>query len=138
MDAAKEALTDMPPRLEQELDPVTLHNQALMHMEDDPSGGFEKLNFLLQQPPTPPETFGNLLLLYLKYDYLDLAADLSAENGAAASLHLNTVRFINLFEFFHFTLLNSINTTLLSVSIRVSGGYIVATICTRGGIQKIR
>ena len=26
--AAKEALTDMPPRLESELDPVTLHNQV--------------------------------------------------------------------------------------------------------------
>ncbi|KAJ3291276.1 Tetratricopeptide repeat protein 30A [Blyttiomyces sp. JEL0837] len=83
-DAAKEALTDMPPRLEQELDPVTLHNQALMNMEEDPTGGFEKLNFLLQQPPTPPEAFGNLLLLYVKYEYIDIAADLLAENGGAA------------------------------------------------------
>ena len=81
----------MPPRLEQELDPVTLHNQALMHMEEDPSGGFEKLNFLLQQPPTPPETFANLLLLYVKYDYLDLAADLYAENAHVANIHLNHV-----------------------------------------------
>ena len=28
LDAAKEALSDMPPRLEEELDPVTLHNQV--------------------------------------------------------------------------------------------------------------
>ncbi len=34
--AAKEALVDMPPRGEDELDPVTLMNQALMNMEDDP------------------------------------------------------------------------------------------------------
>lgn len=36
--AAKEALLDMPPRSEEELDPVTLMNQALMNIEDDPSG----------------------------------------------------------------------------------------------------
>lgn len=137
-DAAKEALSDMPPRSEQELDPVTLHNEALMKMDSDPtgnqfihhhlvlfiihsvrssvdkhyysffpftfahlflffcsfsscfvafplvflllSGGFRKLNFLLSKPPFPPETFGNLLLLYCKYQYFDLAADVLAEN----------------------------------------------------------
>jgi hypothetical protein len=31
-DATREALTDMPPRSEEELDPVTLHNIALMNM----------------------------------------------------------------------------------------------------------
>jgi len=31
--AAREALVDMPPRNEEELDPVTLHNQALMNIE---------------------------------------------------------------------------------------------------------
>ena len=38
--AAKEALLDMPPRNEEELDPVTLHNQALMNIEDDPTTGW--------------------------------------------------------------------------------------------------
>lgn len=38
--AAKEALTDMPPRLESELDPVTLHNQAIMFADEDPTGNF--------------------------------------------------------------------------------------------------
>lgn len=80
MEAAKEALSDMPPRSEDELDPVTLHNQALMNMEEDPSSGFRKLNFLLQNPPFPAETFGNLLLLYIKHQYYDLAADVLAEN----------------------------------------------------------
>merc|ERR1719409_2009539 len=78
--AAKEALSDMPPRQEEELDPVTLHNQALIHMDDDPTVGFRKLNFLLSNPPFPPETFGNLLLLQCKYQYYDLAADVLAEN----------------------------------------------------------
>lgn len=65
--AAREALLDMPPRNEDELDPVTLHNQALMNIETDASGGFKKLNFLLANPPFPPETFPNLILLYCKY-----------------------------------------------------------------------
>ncbi|XP_053323684.1 tetratricopeptide repeat protein 30A [Spea bombifrons] len=80
-EAAQEALTDMPPRSEEELDPVTLHNQALMNMDAKPTEGFEKLQFLLQQNPFPPETFGNLLLLYCKYEYFDLAADVLAENA---------------------------------------------------------
>ena len=80
-DSAKEALLDMPPRNEDELDPVTLHNHALMHIEDNPNNGFKKLNFLLSNPPSPPETFANLLLLYCKYGCYDLAADVLAENS---------------------------------------------------------
>ncbi|CAD7922256.1 unnamed protein product [Amoebophrya sp. A25] len=81
-EAARDALQDMPPRDESELDQVTLHNLALMRdMEEKPSEGFRKLNFLLQQRPSPPETFVNLLLLYCKYNYYDLAADILAENS---------------------------------------------------------
>ncbi|KAH9519738.1 Tetratricopeptide repeat protein 30A [Bulinus truncatus] len=80
-ESAIEALTDMPPRSEEELDAVTLHNQALMNMESFPTQGFTKMQFLLQQNPFPPETFGNLLLLYVKYEYYDLAADVLAENA---------------------------------------------------------
>ncbi|XP_043273556.1 tetratricopeptide repeat protein 30A isoform X2 [Venturia canescens] len=79
-EAAREALTDMPPRSEEELDAVTLHNQALINMDTKPAEGFEKLQFLLQQNPFPSETFANLLLLYCKYQYYDLAADVLAEN----------------------------------------------------------
>ncbi|KAB5554254.1 hypothetical protein PHYPO_G00048230 [Pangasianodon hypophthalmus] len=94
-DDAQEALTDMPPRSEEELDPVTLHNQALMNMDTKPTEGFEKLAFLLQQSPFPPATFGNLLLLYCKYEYFDMAADVMAENA-----HL-TYKFLSpyLYEF---------------------------------------
>ena len=49
LELAKEALTDLPPRSEEELDPVTLHNHALMFMDEEPGEGFEKLQFLVQQ-----------------------------------------------------------------------------------------
>jgi tetratricopeptide repeat protein 30 len=78
---ARDSLTDMPPRSEEELDPVTLHNTALINMDLDVNAGFDKLQFLLQQNPCPPETFGNLLLLYCKYEHFDLAADVLAENS---------------------------------------------------------
>lgn len=80
-ESAQDALNDMPPRSEEELDPITLHNQALINMETNPTDGFEKLQFLLLQNPCPPETFSNLLLLYCKYQYYDLAADVLAENA---------------------------------------------------------
>jgi len=80
-EGANDALNDMPPRDESELDAVTLHNQALMEMDERPTEGFRKLNFLLNQHPSPPETFANLLLLYCKYGYYDLAADILAENA---------------------------------------------------------
>jgi tetratricopeptide repeat protein 30 len=78
---AKEALTDMPPRLESELDAVTLHNQAVINADDDATGAFRKLSYLLANPPYPPETFSNLLLLHCKYQNYDLAAGLLAENS---------------------------------------------------------
>lgn len=90
-ESAKEALTDMPPRSEEELDAVTLHNQALMNMDSKPTEGFEKLQFLLQQNPFPAETLGNLLILYCKYEYYDLAADVLAENGSLAAKYLSPV-----------------------------------------------
>lgn len=52
-----------------------------MNIDEDPNGSFKKLNFLLQNPPFLPETFSNLLLLYCKFGYYDLAADVLAENS---------------------------------------------------------
>jgi len=79
--AAAEALKDMPPRSEKELDAVTLHNLALLQMETDATAGFSKMKYLLQTPPFPPETFANLLLLYCKHGYYYLAADILVENA---------------------------------------------------------
>ena len=81
---ARDVLRELPKRNEEELDPVTLHNTALVSMEDDPSSAFNKLSFLLQQQPSPPETFRNLLLGYCKFEYYALAADLLAENSELA------------------------------------------------------
>mmetsp|Transcript_8897 Transcript_8897/g.15421 ORF Transcript_8897/g.15421 Transcript_8897/m.15421 type:complete len:646 (-) Transcript_8897:521-2458(-) len=77
---AKEALTDMPPRSEEELDSVTLHNVALLNMDTDPSGGFQRFGHLIENAPFPPETFGNLLLLYCKHSLYSVAADVMANN----------------------------------------------------------
>lgn len=100
-DAARMALNDMPPRSEEELDPVTLHNQALINIEKNTPGGFRKLNFLLQNPPFPPPTFANLLILYCKFSYYDLAADVLAQNA-----HL-TFKFLtqDIYEFLEATIL---------------------------------
>lgn len=78
---AREALSDMPPRREDELDPVTLHNLGLTAADKDPAAAFRKLNFLVANPPFPPEAFANLLLLYVQHGYVDLAADVLAENA---------------------------------------------------------
>lgn len=51
----KEALAEIPPRHESELDPVTLMNFALMNIDSDPTGGFKKLDHLLNNPPFPPD-----------------------------------------------------------------------------------
>lgn len=77
--AARDALSDMPPRQESDLDPVTLHNTAIVQIHTEPSVSFEKLNFLLNSNPCPPETFGNLVLLYLKFEHYEYAADLLAQ-----------------------------------------------------------
>nr|CCA19244.1 hypothetical protein ALNC14_053870 [Albugo laibachii Nc14] len=78
---ARDALLDMPPRQEEELDPVSLHNIGLINMDKDPNSGLKKLNFLLQNPPFPVETFSNLLILYIKHGFHDLMADVLAENA---------------------------------------------------------
>jgi len=61
-------LGQMPSRLEEELDAVTLHNQALFQLDQQPTAALAKLQFLLRQQSFPAETFENLLLLYTKYE----------------------------------------------------------------------
>eukprot|EP00736_Rhodelphis_marinus_P009329 Rmarinus@m.30146 len=100
LEGAQIALSDMPPRSEGELDAVTLHNHALMHMDTDPTGGFKKFNFLLQNPPCPPETFPNLLVLYVKYGFFDRAADAMAEYSDLTYRDMST----DLFEFLDATI----------------------------------
>jgi tetratricopeptide repeat protein 30 len=87
----------MPPRSEGELDPVTLHNVALMRMDDNPNEHLPKLNFLLTIPNSPPTVFSNLLLLYTKYGLYDVAADVMAENAQLSLSNLDPVlRFLTM------------------------------------------
>lgn len=65
-----------------------------MNMDEDGAGGFEKLAFLLTSSPMPPETFANLLLLYCKYGYYDLAADVLAENQHLVDKYLDKVHLL--------------------------------------------
>ena len=81
IDEAKTILDEMPKRREDELDPVTLHNYAIVNMDANAFDGFQKLKHLLSHPPFPPETYGNILLLYCKYGHHNLAADIMAENS---------------------------------------------------------
>ena len=82
---AKKVFQMMPPRTDEELDAITLQNQAILYMDEDPNAGLQKLNFLLANPPFPVETFGNLLLLYCQQGHQELAADILAKNA-----HLTT------------------------------------------------
>jgi tetratricopeptide repeat protein 30 len=58
---------------------------ALVHMVDDPTvdpesiRGLKKLKYLLAQPSFPEECIVKLILLYIKYGYYHLAADMMAE-----------------------------------------------------------
>ncbi|GAB4820179.1 hypothetical protein N2152v2_007225 [Parachlorella kessleri] len=65
--AAAASLSDMPPRREQELDPVTLHNQAVVSIAQGGAGaeaaGLDKLHHLLDHPPFPGALLSNLLSL---------------------------------------------------------------------------
>lgn len=66
-------------------------------MEKDPGSGFKKLNFLLSSGNFPPETFANLLLLYCapQHGFLDLAADVMAENPENCSTLLSRVSMLS-------------------------------------------
>ena len=88
LDDAKDCLNEMPPREDEELDSVTLHNLALVNIEKDPDDSFKKLNFLLKNPPCPPEALANLLILYCKYEQYDLAHDVLSENEDLKSKYL--------------------------------------------------
>ena len=81
----------MPPRSEHEIDSITLHNLGIMNMDENPSGGFEKLQFLIQRERFPQETFANLCLLYIKYEYYDLVADVLAQNAHLTYRYLTPV-----------------------------------------------
>lgn len=76
----------MPPRVESDIDPITLHNQAIINNKEDPTAAFEKLSFLLfnnlesGNGALIPNVIPNLLLLHVQYEYYNTAGDLMAEH----------------------------------------------------------
>jgi len=90
IEGAKEALMDLPPRSEPELDPVTLHNMALTGDHMNGNIKLRRLAFLLELGPICPlETFSNLLILCCKHEMFDTAADILAEHAQMTYKYLS-------------------------------------------------
>lgn len=77
---------------------VSLHNSALVHMDENPNDHLDKLHFLLGIPQAPFPTFSNLLLLYVKYGLYDVAADALAANPQLAYSQLDPVSHLHSFS----------------------------------------
>lgn len=116
VDSAREALTDMPPRWEEELDSVTLHNQALCSMDMSPTQGFHKLQFLMQQSTYPRETLRNLLILYCKHGYHDLASNIITTYSPVKDKYLSNVRNYEILLYSKRTLITDYYRTARSLS----------------------
>ena len=52
----------------------------MLFVDQNSADSIKKLNFLLQNSLFPPETFQNLLFLYCKHSFFDLAGDLIQEH----------------------------------------------------------
>lgn len=78
VESAKKSMNDLPPRNEDELDAISLHNNAILNIKPNPLETLKKLRYLLDQDTFPPETLQNLLILYSRYEQYDLMADILA------------------------------------------------------------
>ena len=69
------------------LDAVTIHNDSIINIGEDPSIVIQKLEFLLSssnQQAFPPETLSNLLALYMSHGQDHLAAEAFQNNKSLA------------------------------------------------------
>ena len=78
--AAKITIKRVPALNEGGIDPVTFHNQAIFFVTENSADSIKKMSHLLRDWLFPPETFQNLLFLYWKYYFYDIASELIAEN----------------------------------------------------------
>jgi tetratricopeptide repeat protein 30 len=76
---AKKTIQGVPAINSGGIDPVTFHNQAMFFVNENSADSIKKMNHLLRDCLFPPETFQNLLFLYCKYYFFDLAKDLMSE-----------------------------------------------------------
>mmetsp|Transcript_29296 Transcript_29296/g.49909 ORF Transcript_29296/g.49909 Transcript_29296/m.49909 type:complete len:646 (-) Transcript_29296:999-2936(-) len=82
---AKDTMKELCELLNNEnLDTITVHNDAIINVEEDPSLGIQKLEFLLSNQPFPSETLSNLLTLYTIHGQNDLAAATFEANKSLA------------------------------------------------------
>lgn len=79
-DAAKHTTT----QFKENLDAVSIHNDAIINIAEDPSIGIQKLEFLLSKQPFPPETLSNLLTLYTSHGQDHLAVEVFQANKCLA------------------------------------------------------
>ena len=85
---AKKILTDLNDILEKygvQKDPTTSHNEAIVKVSDNCADSISKLNELLNSTNPPPETFQNLIHLYCKYRFFDLANEMLVTKPQLAS-----------------------------------------------------
>ena len=80
VDAAKSIMT----RFKESLDAVTIHNDAIVNIEEDPSIGIQHLELLFSTYPFPQETFSNLLTMYTRHGQDHLAAEVFQANKSLA------------------------------------------------------
>ena len=69
-------------------DPVTYHNEAIIFVNENATESIKRLNELISCSVFPSESFHNLINLYSKYRFFDLANELLNENPVLASKHL--------------------------------------------------
>lgn len=75
LSSCADCIGSMPPRLEEDLDPVSLHNSAVFSAQGNPAEAIKKLDHLLTLSSKPTETIANFVLICLRSDAFDLAAD---------------------------------------------------------------
>ena len=85
------------------LDTVTIHNDAILHLDDDPIIVSQKLEFLLSNESFPPESLSNLLSLYIRQGHDNLSADTFENHKTAAKQILSP----NVFTYFESLLLSN-------------------------------
>mmetsp|Transcript_644 Transcript_644/g.1316 ORF Transcript_644/g.1316 Transcript_644/m.1316 type:complete len:471 (-) Transcript_644:2029-3441(-) len=84
-DSAKDVLREICELQNNEnLDNITIHNDVVVNIEDDPALGIERLKFLLAQDSFPPEVLGNLITQYLSHGKDDLASETLEANKQLA------------------------------------------------------
>jgi len=74
-------------------DPTTYHNEAIVGVNDNCAESIRKLDELLHSTGAPPETFQNLIHLYCKYRFFDLANDMLRTKANLASKYIQRDEF---------------------------------------------